>query len=124
MYWPENADVPFVPCPGSPLVIEYNSMLPFAEFVIRKMTVSSVSDCYIVVLSSFPLPFHNALTLLIPFSSPPHLLYPPKGDKSPLVSSDVIIISNNLCGVVCNTDGLMSAQLLVQEVERVWGMDQ
>ncbi len=41
--WPENADAPFVPCPGSPLVIEYSSMVPFAEFVTRKMIVSSVS---------------------------------------------------------------------------------
>ncbi len=53
MYWPENADTPFVPCPGSPLVIEYNSMVPFAEFVIRKMTVSSVSGLFYVPMNIF-----------------------------------------------------------------------
>ncbi len=44
MYWPENADSPFVPCTGSPLVIEYISTLQFAEYVIRKMTITSVSS--------------------------------------------------------------------------------
>ena len=42
-YWPDNADKAFVPAPGSPLTIKYKSMLPFAEFVIRKMVVTHVS---------------------------------------------------------------------------------
>ncbi len=44
MYWPENADTPFVPGPESLLVVKHNSILQFAEFVIRKMSVTSVSS--------------------------------------------------------------------------------
>ena len=43
MYWPENSDEPFSPDSGSPLSVEYKSVLPYAEFVIRKMVVSHVS---------------------------------------------------------------------------------
>ena len=43
-YWPENADTPFVPAPDSPLSIQYDSVLPFPEFIIRKMTVTNVSS--------------------------------------------------------------------------------
>ena len=43
VYWPENADEAFIPAPGSPLTIKYKSMLPFAEFVIRKMVATHVS---------------------------------------------------------------------------------
>lgn len=42
VYWPENADAPFVPCPGSPINVEFKSALPFAEFVVRKMVVTHV----------------------------------------------------------------------------------
>ncbi len=56
MYWPENADTPFEPCPGSPFVIEQNSMLPFAEFVIRKMTISNVSGLMVMCVVIIMLP--------------------------------------------------------------------
>jgi hypothetical protein len=42
-YWPESTEEPFVPTHGSPLTIKYVSVLPFAEFVIRKMEVTHVS---------------------------------------------------------------------------------
>ena len=42
VYWPESAEDLFVPAPGSPLSIKYQSMLSFAEFVIRKMVVTHV----------------------------------------------------------------------------------
>lgn len=45
VYWPESADEAFIPTPGSPLTVEYKSMLPYAEFVIRKMVVTHVSVC-------------------------------------------------------------------------------
>ena len=45
-YWPESADEEFVPCPGSPLIIEYKSILPFPEFVIREMVVTHVCFQY------------------------------------------------------------------------------
>ena len=44
MYWPENADVLFVPAPGCPLTVKYKSVMPFAEFVIRKMVVAHVCE--------------------------------------------------------------------------------
>ena len=34
-----------MPAPGSPLSIKYKSVLPFAEFVIRKMVATHVSSC-------------------------------------------------------------------------------
>ena len=43
MYWPENADALFVPAPGCPTV-KYKSVMPFAEFVIRKMVVAHVCE--------------------------------------------------------------------------------
>ena len=43
MYWPESPDTPFVPSTGSPLRIQYKSILPYAEFVIRVMVVTHVS---------------------------------------------------------------------------------
>ena len=43
VYWPENAEEPFVPVNGSPLTITYKSVLPFAEFVVRKMVATHVS---------------------------------------------------------------------------------
>ncbi len=44
MYWPENAEISFVPGPESLLVVKHNSILQFAEFVIREMSVTSVSS--------------------------------------------------------------------------------
>ena len=52
VYWPENADEAFIPAPGSPLTIKYKSMLPFAEFVIRKMIVTHVSAIIHTVYSA------------------------------------------------------------------------
>jgi hypothetical protein len=46
MYWPANSEEPFVPAPGSPLTIQSLSVLPFAEFVVRKMEVKHVSHNY------------------------------------------------------------------------------
>ena len=43
VYWPKSAEDIFVPALGSPLSIKYESVLPFAEFVIRKMVVTHVS---------------------------------------------------------------------------------
>ena len=42
-YWPDDAEVPFVPAPGSPLTVTYKSVMPFAEYIIRKMVVAHVS---------------------------------------------------------------------------------
>ena len=42
-YWPDNDEVPFVPAPGSPLTVTYKSVMPFAEYIIRKMVVAHVS---------------------------------------------------------------------------------
>ncbi len=42
LYWPENAYTLFVPCPGSPLVIEQISMLPFAEFVFCLLDITDI----------------------------------------------------------------------------------
>ena len=44
MYWPDIAEVPFVPAPGSPLTVTYKSVMPFAEYIIRKMVVAHVSQ--------------------------------------------------------------------------------
>ena len=52
VYWPDNADEAFVPAPGSPLTIKYKSMLPFAEFVIRKMVATHVSVMLFMVDTS------------------------------------------------------------------------
>ena len=43
VYWPDDAEVPFVPAPGSPLSVTYKSVMPFAEYTIRKMVVAHVS---------------------------------------------------------------------------------
>ena len=55
VYWPDNADETFIPAPGSPLTIKYKSMLPFAEFVIRKMVATHVSVMHNILYTLFML---------------------------------------------------------------------
>ena len=38
-----------MPSPGSPLTVTYKSVMPFAEFIIRKMVVAHVSQKLIVL---------------------------------------------------------------------------
>ena len=42
MYWPENIGEVFVPCSESNFTVKLDSLLPFAEFVVRKMTLCKV----------------------------------------------------------------------------------
>ena len=44
IYWPENIGEIFVPCSGSNFKVKLDSLLPFAEYVIRKITVSKVMN--------------------------------------------------------------------------------
>jgi len=56
VYWPEKSEEPFIPVAGSPLTIKFKSLLPFAEFVIRKMEVTHVRPTIIV---------HNCIGLVM-----------------------------------------------------------
>ena len=43
-YWPENCSEPYMPHSESVFTVEMTSSVPFAEYIIRKMTITKVRN--------------------------------------------------------------------------------